>query len=96
MGTGIPACPLGVQAWRPVPTCLSRSTFTVPALARHHGIARSVMPPSRRQREVAARHVTSVGGGRNGEGGDLRAQRAWGDARNGRFRAENTLGEKSR
>ena len=53
------------------------------ALAGHDGLALSEVAPARREREVVACHVAAVGGGRDGYGGDLGAQRCLGDAGDG-------------
>ena len=57
------------------------SRFDDAALARHYSVACSVVAPSGGECEIVAGHVAAVSGGGHGEGGDLRAQRALGNAR---------------
>ena len=58
------------------------------ALAGHYDFALPVMSPTRRQREVVTGHVASFPDGGHGDGGDFRAQCAFGDAPHGRIGIE--------
>ena len=57
-------------------------------MAWHHGVTRARMAPSGGHCEVLAGHVAVVRGGRHGDGGYSRAQRAVSDSGNGRVRVE--------
>ena len=54
--------------------------FDDPALAWHDGIACSEVSPTSRHRKIVSGHVPAVGGGRYADRGDLRTQRALGNA----------------
>ena len=57
-------------------------------LARHYRVDGSVVPPSRRQREIIGGHVVSVHRRGYGDGCNLRAERRSGDSRHGSIGVE--------
>ena len=66
----------------------SEGAFGGAAPPRHHSVALAVLTPSRRHREILARHVAPVHDNRDGDSSDLRAQCTLCDARNGRVGIE--------
>ena len=62
---------------------LGIGAFDDAALAGHDGLAGTEVAPAGGDGEVVAGHVAAVGGGRHGDGGDLGAELAGGDAGDG-------------